>query len=130
MTAVAVALGGALGAVLRWGVGSWVVRSHAAAFPWATMGINILGSALLGGITVWATETGGVSPVMRLFLTVGLCGGFTTFSSFAYETADFAAQGLTARAGLYAVLSVGLCVAAVILGGALAQSMVTHSSAR
>lgn len=125
MTAVAVALGGALGAMLRWGVGSWVVRSHPEAFPWATMGVNILGSALLGGITIWATETGGVSHATRLFLTVGLCGGFTTFSSFAYETADFAAQGLHGRAGLYAVLSVVLCVAAIFLGGAIAQSMVS-----
>ncbi|PKL93809.1 MAG: fluoride efflux transporter CrcB [Gemmatimonadetes bacterium HGW-Gemmatimonadetes-1] len=124
MTAVAVALGGALGAVLRWGVGSWVVRSHIAAFPWATMGVSIIGSALLGGITVWATETGGVSQELRLFLTVGLCGGFTTFSSFAYEAADFAAQGFTGRAGLYAVLSVVLCVAAVFGGGAVAQSLV------
>lgn len=124
MTAVAVALGGALGAVFRWGVGSWVVRSHPEAFPFATMAVNIIGSALLGGITVWATETGGVSHEVRLFLTVGLCGGFTTFSSFAYETADFAVQGLHGRAGLYAVLSVVLCVGAIFLGGAIAQAMV------
>ncbi len=123
MTALAVAGGGALGALLRWAVGTWVVRGHADAFPWATLAVNIIGSALLGGITVWATETGGFSQATRLFLTVGLCGGFTTFSTFAYETADFAARGLQGRAALYALLSVTLCVGAVIAGGAVGQAV-------
>lgn len=118
---LAVALGGALGASLRYGVGLWIIPAHPAAWPFATLGINILGSALLGAITVFATETGQLSMAGRLFLTVGVCGGFTTFSTFAYETLDFAVRGLPLRAAGYAIASVVCCVAATFGGGAAGQ---------
>lgn len=121
MNLLAVAGGGALGAALRYLLGIWVVRGHLEAWPWATLLVNVVGSALLGGVTIYVTETGALSVPARLFLTIGLCGGFTTFSTFAYETADFAARGLGGRAALYAVLSVTLCVSAVIGGGAVGQ---------
>lgn len=121
MNLLAVAGGGALGAALRYLLGVWVVRGHLEAWPWATLLVNVAGSAVLGGVTVYVTETGALSMPTRLFLTVGLCGGFTTFSTFAYETADFAARGFATRATVYALLSVTACVAAVIGGGAIGQ---------
>lgn len=121
MNLLAVAGGGALGAVLRYLLGVWVVRDHLAAWPWATLMVNVAGSALLGGVTIYVTETGALSVPARLFLTLGLCGGFTTFSTFAYETADFATRGLGGRAAMYATLSVTLCVAAIFAGGAVGQ---------
>lgn len=123
MNLLAVAGGGALGASLRYLIGLWVVRGHLEAWPWATLAVNVLGSAVLGLVTVYATEAGALGQPARLFLTVGLCGGFTTFSTFAYETADFAARGLPGRAALYALLSVMLCVAAIVGGGAVGQLM-------
>jgi CrcB protein len=120
---LAVAGGGAIGASLRYLLGLWVVRGHVDAYPWATLAANVLGSAILGGVTIYATEAAALSAPARLFLTVGLCGGFTTFSTFAYETADFAARGLPGRALAYALLSVTLCVAAIAGGGALGQAL-------
>ncbi|MCA9767586.1 MAG: fluoride efflux transporter CrcB [Gemmatimonadetes bacterium] len=121
MNSLAVAAGGATGATLRYLVSLWVVRGHADAFPWATLFVNLVGSFLLGAVVVYATETSAFSQPLRLFLTVGLCGGFTTMSSFAYETLDFAARGLAGRALLYALASLVLSVLAVFAGGALAQ---------
>lgn len=120
---LAVALGGALGASLRYAVGLWIIPGHPSAWPMATLLINIVGSALLGAVTVFATETGQLSIAARLFLTVGICGGFTTFSTFAYETLDLAVRGLPLRAAAYAVVSVACCVAATFGGGAVGQWM-------
>jgi CrcB protein len=121
MNLLAVASGGALGAVLRYLVGVWVTTDNHANWPWATLTVNVLGSALLGAVAVYAVESGNLSTPTRLFLVVGLCGGFTTFSAFAYETADIAVRGMPMRAGVYAIASVVLCVAAVIAGGAVGQ---------
>jgi CrcB protein len=118
---LAVASGGALGASLRYLIGIWITTDNHANWPWATLSVNVLGSALLGGVAIYAVESGTVSTSLRLFLAVGLCGGFTTFSSFAYETADVAARGMPLRAGLYAMASVVLCIAAVLGGGAIGQ---------
>lgn len=121
MNGLAVAAGGATGATLRYLISLWVVRGHADAFPWATLLVNIAGSFVLGAVVIHATETATLSAPLRLFLTVGLCGGFTTMSSFAYETLDFAARGLPGRALIYALASLILSVLAVFAGGAAAQ---------
>ena len=121
MNLLAVAGGGALGASLRYLIGVWITTDNHANWPWATLLVNVLGSAVLGGIAIYAVESGSVPTPVRLFLAVGLCGGFTTFSSFAYETADVAARGMPLRAGLYALVSVVLCLAAVLGGGAIGQ---------
>jgi CrcB protein len=118
---MAVALGGALGASIRYAIGLWIIPAHPGAWPLATLLINISGSALLGAITVFATETGQLSMAARLFLTIGVCGGFTTFSTFAYETLDFAVRGLPLRAAGYAAASVVCCVTATFGGGAAGQ---------
>jgi CrcB protein len=120
---LAVAGGGALGATLRYLVGLWFTTDNHANWPWATLSVNVAGSALLGAVAIYAIESGSVSTPMRLFLAVGLCGGFTTFSSFAYETLDVATRGMPLRAGGYALLSVTLCLVAVFAGGALGQML-------
>lgn len=121
MNLLAVAAGGAIGASLRYTVGLWVTADHPAQWPGATLLVNVLGSAILGGVAVYAVESGTVSTPMRLFLAVGLCGGFTTFSSFAYETVDMATRGMPLRAAGYAALSVLLCMLAILGGGAVGQ---------
>jgi CrcB protein len=119
LTVLWVALGGALGAALRFMVGEGARRWPAlAAFPWTTLAVNVAGSLALGFILRWAT-THEASPQARAFLMVGVCGGFTTFSAFALEAAGMLQHAQVLRAALYATGSVLLCVGAVFLGFAL-----------
>lgn len=122
-TVLWVAAGGAIGASLRFGIGEWTRRLPAlAAFPWATLGINVLGSLALGVLAGGALISPQVAPQLRAFLTIGLLGGFTTFSSFAYETVALAQAGDMLRAALYAAASVIASVAAAALGLWLARA--------
>lgn len=121
MNALAVALGGALGALLRYAVSLWMVRRDPERWPWATLLVNVIGSAALGGIAFHTIEQGALSQPARLFLAVGLCGGFTTMSTFAFETLEYARLGLGGRAAAYAMVSVVLSVAAVFAGGGVAR---------
>lgn len=121
-SAAAVALGGALGALLRYAIGLLAPHTPAgAAFPWATLGINILGSLALGAIAGLFVEGAGPSPAVRLFLTVGLLGGFTTFSTFALDAVTLVTAGQAARAALYVTLSVLGAVAAAAVGLSLTR---------
>lgn len=114
--ALAVGLGGALGAMLRYGVGTWLPRTDPTAWPLATLGVNVAGSALLGFLVGHAEQGWTLPESARLLLTVGLCGGFTTFSSFAYETTELATRGQLGRSAAYAAVSVMLCALAVVMG--------------
>ena len=109
-----VALGGALGAVLRYQTGGavarWLGPSAAAAFPWATLAVNVTGSFAMGLLAGWLARHDGAEG-WRLLLGVGLLGGFTTFSAFSLE-----AVALWQRAP---ALSVAYVAASVVLGGAL-----------
>jgi len=78
-----VAFGGAFGSVFRYLVSQWIPRASAGDFPWATFGINLLGSFLIGLVI---GKLGPEDTTLRLLLITGFCGGFTTFSAFAYET--------------------------------------------
>lgn len=90
MKVLAVAAGGALGAVLRYGISGWIAQlSRQAPFPWGTLVVNVAGSGLLG--LLMGLVVGGrliVPPALRLFLGVGLLGALTTFSTFSYETME------------------------------------------
>src|SRR4051794_7335871 len=81
---VVVALGGVLGSLARWGVGV-AFPTPAGTFPWATFGINVLGSLVMGVLVVVVTEVYTAHPLIRPFLGVGVLGGFTTFSTFAVD---------------------------------------------
>ena len=116
-----VALGGALGSVARYWVAVWATPVSQA-MPWGTIGINIAGSFVIGFFGT-LTLQGGRLPApdsLRLFVMVGFCGGFTTFSSFSLQTLDLMRAGAWGRALLNVGVSVLLCLAAVAAGHALA----------
>lgn len=110
---VSIALGGALGSVLRFTVGGWV-----AAVPWGTMVVNVLGSFVIGLLFYGLEPLGrcGCPHALRQGLLVGLCGGFTTFSSFSVEALSLMHQEAWGRMAVYVLGSVGLCLVAVWLG--------------
>jgi CrcB protein len=113
---LAVAAGGALGAVLRYYLGGTVLARTAAPFPTATFVINVTGSFVLGLFLTLATERVHVSPHLRLAVAVGFVGAYTTFSTFEYETAKLVEDGDVTRALLNVVLSFAAGLLAVWLG--------------
>lgn len=102
--AVAVAAGSALGAVLRFAAGTWVVEGTAVGgFPWATLWINASGAFAIGVLAVWMGPGGRwrEASSARLFLVTGLCGGYTTFSVFSLETLELLSGGAASVAAAY-----------------------------
>jgi CrcB protein len=95
-----------------------------ATFPWGTLLINITGSLILGFIMYYALATPSVSVELRILLTTGFCGGYTTFSTFSYETATLIEDGQLGRAGTYIVASVLLALAGTYGGFALAREVI------
>ncbi|GIW24570.1 fluoride efflux transporter CrcB [Meiothermus sp.] len=102
-----VMLGGAIGAMLRYGLGAWVQGLSGPGFPWSTFLINISGSFLIG-VVLRQSLDGALSPEWRLFLAVGVLGGYTTFSTFSWETLTLVQQGEWLKAFLYVAGSVTL----------------------
>jgi CrcB protein len=116
MTFLIVFLGGGLGAALRHGTNLAVARTIGAAFPFATMIENILGSLIMGLLAAWFATRGDASQSWRLFLTTGLLGGYTTFSAFSLDTALLTQRGELGLAALYVLGSVVLSVGALFAG--------------
>jgi fluoride exporter len=114
-----VAAGGAVGAVARFMIGGWVTTWAAAGFPWPTFVVNVGGSLLLGFLQVALPPAS--APHVRAAFTIGLCGGFTTFSTFDYEMLALLQQGNYGTAAAYGVASVSMCIAGVFAGMALAR---------
>lgn len=113
---MAVAAGGALGAVLRYYLGGTILSRVAVPFPLATFVINVTGSFILGFFLTVATERINISPHLRLAVAVGFVGAYTTFSTFEYETARLLEERHMLQAFLNVVLSFVLGFAAVWLG--------------
>lgn len=109
---LAVGAGGFIGSVLRYVIGLIPV-TETLLFPIKTFAINVLGCLLIGIIAVAASKNIELNPHMLLFLKVGLCGGFTTFSTFALETSDLMKSGHMGIAFLYVVLSVIVGIAVI-----------------
>jgi CrcB protein len=120
----AIAIGAALGGVARYYLGSAVQQRVGVTFPWGTLLINVSGSLLLGFIVRYALATPSVSVEMRALLTTGFCGGYTTFSTYSFETAALLEDGQYQRAGLYAVGSMVIALAATFCGFILARELI------
>ena len=112
LNCIFVGVGGMLGSIARYLL-SLIPLKASNGFPVMTVLINVLGSLLIGLIVAWTEKTGTLSAHMVLLLKVGVCGGFTTFSTFALETEQLLQSGREISAVVYAVLSVVLCVLAV-----------------
>jgi len=104
--------GGAIGAGLRYGVSLLAAQRMGPAFPWGTLIVNLVGGLLAGLLLGWVLARGGGEETARLFLGVGLLGGFTTFSAFGAETAFLIAEGRLTAAAIYVGASV---IGAVLL---------------
>jgi CrcB protein len=117
-----IALGGALGSVARFWCSGVVARHFGETFPWGTLLINISGSFAIGFFATLSGAEGRwlAPPALRQFFMIGVCGGFTTFSSFSLQTLHLAEDGDWAKAGANILGSVFLCLVAVWLGHALA----------
>lgn len=110
-----VMIGGAIGAGARHLVGGAILARLGPGFPWGTLSINIVGSLLMGLLIGWLTRSGGTETV-RLFIGVGLLGGFTTFSAFSLEFWTLFERGQSAQAFIYVVASVIGAIAACGIG--------------
>jgi len=120
LNCVFVGLGGFVGSVLRYLVSLLPLR-HDSGFPLLTLAINVLGAFALGLIMALYGRNPSFDPRTLLFLKVGICGGFTTFSTFALEAQGLLSGGKPGAAVLYMLLSVVLCVGAVFGAGALVR---------
>jgi fluoride exporter len=124
LQAFLVFIGGGLGALGRWGFGLYAARLLGNAWPWGTLGVNVIGGFFMGLVMGHLMKTGAMTPQndnWRLFLATGVLGGFTTFSAFSLETAKMIEAGHWQNAGLYSVASITLCVCAVFAGMALVR---------
>ena len=115
-----VGAGGALGSVLRYTL-SLLAQRYSVTFPHGTLWANLLGCLLIGIVVTSATATESISPSLRLFLATGICGGFTTMSSFIYELAQFAKDREFFYAGAYFSLTLFGCMAMFCIGVWLVQ---------
>ena len=117
----AIAIGGAAGSVLRYGVSQGIHALVGRGFPWGTLVVNSLGSLLVGFIFVYLVERSAVSEVLRAALFIGLLGGFTTFSTFSLETLALIEEASYIKAMVNIFISVVLCLGGAWLGMTLAR---------
>ena len=121
MTYLAVAFGGALGAMSRFFVYNVFMRATTSTFPWATLTVNIVGSFLIGIAFVVITERLEMGPEVRGVVTVGFLGAFTTFSTFSMDTIGLLEQGQVGSAIIYVLSSVAVCIITAWLGLTVAK---------
>lgn len=120
---MAVAVGGALGSVLRYGLSNWVHSFVGRGFPYGTLAVNVLGCLAMGILFVLFVERSSENTLWRAGLIIGLLGGFTTFSAFSIETFSLMEQGAMAKAIGYVVASLMLCFGATWVGVVLARQL-------
>ena len=125
MNYLLIALGGALGSVGRYAMSGLIADRAGSLFPWGTLVVNVSGSFLIGLFAAFASsgERRLAGPTGRAFFMYGICGGYTTFSSFSLETFNLIREGDWLKAGANAFASVALCMIAVWLGYLLGLSL-------
>ncbi len=111
-----ICLGGAVGTGARYLMSDWSLRNLGPGFPWGTLAVNVIGSFLLGVLMQIALATALLSPTLRLTLTTGVMGGFTTYSTFNYETLRYLQQGDWVGAGTNVAVTLVVCLVAGALG--------------
>lgn len=124
-----VALGSAVGGAVRYAMSAWFVRVAGATFPLGTLVINVTGSFLLVVLLRTMIASPAVSPALRVALTTGFCGGYTTFSTFSSETLALLEGGEWRRASLYVALSVILSLLAAFAGLVVARQLLAWRQA-
>jgi len=120
---IAIAVGGAFGSVLRYGLSTWVHTLVGRGFPYGTLAVNVLGCLAMGFLFVLLVERMGESALWRAGLLIGVLGGFTTFSSFSIETFNLIEQGSLVKAAGNMAASLFLCLGATWLGVLLARQL-------
>ena len=121
----AIGAGGAIGAVLRHLVGHWARGALGMGFPYGTLTVNIIGSFVMGILIASFALRGELSETMRAFLTVGLLGGFTTFSAFSMEAVLLFERGEGGAAALYVLSSIGLAILGLVAGMWVARTVLS-----
>jgi len=121
MNIIAIAVGAAIGANLRYSLSIWAAQRWGASFPYGTLIVNVIGSFAIGVVLVLATTRLNLSDPARLLIVTGLLGGFTTFSSLSFETYSLITNGSWLAAGIYVISSFGLGIAGVFLGAGIAR---------
>jgi len=121
--AIGVALLGALGSLGRWGLTMLIQQRAGTTFPWGTLAVNVLGSFVIGGIMGVFAARGGEPVALRVALTVGFMGGFTTMSSFAFETVSLIQGHAYLAAGANVLMSVSVCLLGCAAGLALGRAV-------
>jgi CrcB protein len=114
---------GGFGCVARYMVSGWVYSLAGKTLPYGTLAVNVLGSLLLGLIMEGSLRSTLLSPELRFGLTVGFMGGFTTFSTFSYETVRLLEEGSVTAAGANVLLNVTVCILAALFGIFLARQI-------
>ena len=121
-TIIAVGIGGGIGAILRYVIGTLFLQRFGPGFPWGTFFINITGSFMIGIVAQLAiTRAFGMTPTIRIFAATGVLGGYTTFSTFSLDSVIMVADGAEPLAGLYVVASVALGLFAAYAGQVVAR---------
>jgi len=108
-------IGGGIGSIARFLVGKWL-NTSTSGIPWSTFTVNVIGSLLIGLILGWSLKSNQLSETTTLLLATGFCGGFTTFSTFAYENQALLKSGEFLSFGIYTISSIILGLLAVFLG--------------
>ena len=121
---IAIAMGGAAGALGRHFVNVLALAWFGTAFPWGTLAVNVVGSFLMGVFVELSALAWSPGPALRAMLTVGLLGAFTTFSTFSLETALLYERGQLGLAALYVLLSLSLSVSGLFAGLAVIRTIV------
>jgi CrcB protein len=120
---LAIAGGGAIGALLRFWMSTGVYSLTGRDFPYGTLIVNVSGSLVMGFLYIWLLERTAAGPALRAFVLIGLLGAFTTFSTFSIETLNLVESGQVVKALLNTLLSVVLCIAAAAAGVVIARQI-------
>ncbi|MCZ6804271.1 MAG: fluoride efflux transporter CrcB [Proteobacteria bacterium] len=123
MQLISIAIGGAAGALCRYGMSNGVHALLGRGFPYGTLAVNLTGSLIMGAVYVMMIERMDISSEWRAGIKIGLIGAFTTFSTFSIETLNLLESGETLKAGLNILLSVSLCISGCWFGMILGRQI-------